>query len=48
MYSPLLIYGYGIFKVGDIKNLNNLTDLVKGATQVAHQVIFGAIMFTVF
>ena len=48
IYSPLLIYAYSIFKVGDIKNVDGIVDGLKSGTQVVHQVIFGAIMFTVF
>ena len=48
IYSPLLIYGYAIFKVDEIKQLNSWSDYVKEPLNVLHQVIFGSIMFLIF
>ena len=48
IYSPLLIYGYAIFKVQDIKTLDKWSDKINTPFQIAHQIIFGSLMFVVF
>lgn len=50
IYSPLLIYGYGIFKIQDAKTLstNTSTDLVLNILSLANGMIFSTIMMIVF
>ena len=48
MYSSLLVYGYAIFKIQEIKKLNTWSDYIKTPFDLLHQLIFGAIMFIVF
>lgn len=40
IYSPLLIYGYAIFKVQDIKSLDKWSDKINTPFQIVHQIIF--------
>ncbi len=48
MYSPLLVYGYGIFSLHNSLDIKTTWDQVKNIIQLIHQWLIGALMFIVF
>ncbi len=48
LFSPLLIYSYGVFKIQDVKELTTKAYLVKTILSIINQWIIGALMFLVF
>lgn len=50
IYSPLLIYGYGIFKIQEVKTIDNkgTTDLIKDVASLINGMVFSLIMMFVF
>lgn len=48
MYSALIIYGHGVFKIGEAKNLKTNIDVAKTWMSILNQLILWAIMFIVF
>ncbi len=48
LYSPLLIYSFWVFKIQDIKKIDNASDVIKSIMQLINQWIIGVLMFLVF
>lgn len=48
MWSPLVVYAYGVFKFDKIEHLNTSLDVVQAAIQLVHKWIIWALMFMVF
>lgn len=48
MYSPLLIYGFGVFKFQEIKAVNSGLNAVNDIGQLVNQGVIGVIMFLVY
>ena len=48
MYSPLLVYGYGVFSFHNALDIKTTWDQIKNIIQLIHQWLMGALMFIVF
>ena len=48
MYGHMLVYAYGVFKLGDVKKLDNATDVATSIVKLIHDGLVSVIMLVVF
>lgn len=48
MYGHLLIYGYGVFKLNEVKQIDNTADAITSIVSLIHQSVIAIIMLVVF
>lgn len=48
LFSPLVIYGFSVFKIQEVKKINTISDTATSVFNIINQGIVGALMFLVY
>lgn len=48
LFSPLLIYSFGVFKIQNVQKIDTKMDVVTSIMHIIHQWIIGALMFIIY
>lgn len=48
LFSPLVIYGFSVFKIQEVKKINTVSDTATSVFNIINQGIVGALMFLVY